>query len=79
VALVRSIEWVDEGGRVHPTAVDCEVRVIKDHGEIYLQISSFGSDMRQREKKVSQTFQFGRGVALELAAYVEQTFGKPWA
>jgi hypothetical protein len=59
--------------------VDCEVRIIKEQGEMYLQISSFGSDVRQREKKVSQTFQFGRDAALELAAYVEQTFGKPWA
>jgi hypothetical protein len=43
-----------------------------------LQIDSFGSDARKAERKVSQTFQFGRKEALELAAYIEQVFGKPW-
>ncbi len=76
MAIVRSIDWVNEGGRVHPTEVDCELRAIKNDGEIYLQVSTFGSDYRQREKKVSQTLQFDRSVALRLAAYIEKTFGK---
>ena len=79
MAIVRSIDWIAEGGRVHPTEVDCEVRVIAEEGQQYLQISSFGSDTRRREKKVSQTLQFGRDVALELAAHIERAFGTPRA
>jgi hypothetical protein len=77
MAIVRSIDWIAEGGRVHPTEVDCEVRAIGDDGQTYLQISSFGSDARQREKKVSQTLQFSREAALELAAHIERVFGTP--
>jgi hypothetical protein len=75
MAIVRSIDWVDDGGRVHPTEVDCEVRAIKVDGrDAYLQVSTFGSDFRRREKKVSQTLQFDRSAALQLAEYIELTF-----
>jgi 5-methylcytosine-specific restriction protein B len=77
VAIVRSLEWITRGGSVHPTQVDCEVRAIADQGVTYLQISSFGSDSRQREKKVSQTLQFDRETALALAAHIERVFGRP--
>lgn len=75
MAIVRALEWIDEGGRVHPTEVDCEVRAVADERATYLQISSFGSDLRQREKKVSQTLQFDRDTAFELATYIERVFG----
>jgi hypothetical protein len=77
LAIVRSLEWIAQGGRVHPTEVDCEVRAITDQKATYLQISSFGSDQRQREKKVSQTLQFDRETALALAAHIERVFGRP--
>lgn len=77
MAIVRSLEWIAEGGRVHPTEVDCEVRAITDQESTYLQISSFGSDQRRREKKVSQTLQFDRDAALALAAHIERVFGRP--
>ena len=76
MAIVRSLEWITQGGRVHPTEVDCEVRTIADQGSTYLQISSFGSDQRRREKKVSQTLQFDRETALALAAHIERVFGR---
>lgn len=75
VAIVRSLEWIAQGGRVHPTEVDCEVRAIEGEGATYPQISSFGSDLRKREKKVSQTLQFDRATALALAAHIERVFG----
>jgi hypothetical protein len=74
MATVRSLEWINEGGRVHPTEVDCEVRSIADSEQTYLQVSSFGSDLRKREKKVSQTLQFSREAALALKGYIERTF-----
>ena len=77
VAIVRSLEWIDRGGRVHPSEVDCEVRAIADQSETYLQFSSFGSDQRQREKKVSQTLQFDRTTALALAEHIQRVFGTP--
>lgn len=75
MAIVRSMDWVSEGGRVHPTKVDCELRAIDAGGNTYLQVSTFGSDHRRREKKVSQTLQFDRSAALRLAAYIHETFG----
>ncbi len=75
MAVIRSVEWVNEGGRVHPTEVDCELRAIGEQGRSYLQISTFGSDYRQREKKVSQTLQFDRRTALQLAVHIERLFG----
>ena len=77
MAIVRSLEWIAQGGRVHPTEVDCELRAITEAGVTYLQISSLGSDQRQREKKVSQTLQFDRKAALELVMLIEKVFGRP--
>jgi hypothetical protein len=74
LALVRSLVWVQEGGHRHPTEVDCELRPVLDDGRTYLQLSSFGSDLRKREKKVSQTLQFDREEALALAAYIHRLF-----
>jgi hypothetical protein len=74
MAIVRSMDWNKGGGRIHPTEVDCEVRAISGQGQTYLQISSFGSDLRQREKKVSQTLQFDRRAAMELLAHIKRTF-----
>jgi hypothetical protein len=75
MAIVRSLEWVSEGGRVHPTEVDCELRAVGEGGNTYLQVSTFGSDHRRREKKVSQTLQFDRSAALRLAAHIDKIFG----
>jgi hypothetical protein len=74
LALVRSLVWVEAGGHRHPTEVDCELRSILDEGRTYLQLSSFGSDLRQREKKVGQTLQFDREEALALAAHIYRLF-----
>ena len=74
MAIVRSLEVADDGAKLHPTEVDCELRSFVDDGRTYLQISSFGSDARKREKKVSQTLQFDRKSALELAAHIHATF-----
>jgi hypothetical protein len=50
------------------------MRPILDNGRTYLQLSSFGSDSRKREKKVSQTLQFGREEALALATHIHRLF-----
>lgn len=75
MAVVRSLEATDERAALHPTEVDCELRSFVSKGKSYLQISSFGSDDRRREKKVSQTLQFDRESALQLAAHIERVFG----
>lgn len=77
MAVIRSLTWVDEGGRVHPTEVDCELRAVTGGGQSYLQLSTFGSDHRQREKKVSQTLQLDRSSALALAVHISRLFGDP--
>lgn len=71
---MRSLVWVQDGGHRHATEVDREVRPVIDDGRTYLQLSSFGSDFRKREKKVSQTLQFDREKALALAEHIHRLF-----
>lgn len=63
-------------GRQHPTEVECGWQVISGpSGETLLQLSTYGSDQRQSEKKVSQTIQIDREIAAELNTVMKQTFG----
>lgn len=63
-------------GSPHPTEVDCTWQVISGPGgEKLLQLSTYGSDHRQSEPKVSQTIQIGREAAAELVVRLNETFG----
>lgn len=74
MARIRGFEQMDTTPRVHPTEVDCGYQAIRTTGETLLQLSTFGSDLRQSEKKMSQTLQFDRKAAAELVAIIRQTF-----
>lgn len=62
-------------GREHPTEVDCRWQVIQGpNGPALFQLSTYGSDHRQSEPKVSQTIQIDRDTAAELVARLRETF-----
>ena len=76
MARVRELFADDRSSRAHPTEVECGYLVLTDaNGHRLLQLSTYGSDDRQSEKKVSQTIQIDAIVARELVDLMQQTFG----
>ena len=75
MARIRSIQTRGDVTAAHPTEVDAEVRrVTLPGGNVLLQLSTFGSDQRASEPKVSQTIQFDRAAAARLKDLIEETF-----
>ena len=65
------------GARPHPTAVDCGWFTLTGvDGEILLQLSTYGSDHRKSQPKVSQTLQIDAEIARQLQVVLEDTFGR---
>jgi hypothetical protein len=58
---------------VHPTTVDCGWQVVTGP-EPHLQLSTYGSDLRQSRPKVSQTIQIDRSGAEELMKIIRSAF-----
>jgi 5-methylcytosine-specific restriction protein B len=76
MARVRELVQDDRHGRPHPTEVECGWQVVTgEHGERLLQLSTYGSDDRKSEKKVSQTIQLDRVGATQLIEIIRETFG----
>lgn len=61
----------------HPTEVECGYQVVNDERGRLLQLSTYGSDSRQSEKKVSQTIQLDSSAITELKRILEETFPGP--
>lgn len=76
MALVRSLTRDERSvSRPHPTEVDCRWQVISGpHGVALFQLSTYGSDNRESEPKVSQTIQFDRDIATQLVARLREAF-----
>lgn len=76
MALVRSLEQDDRSNsRPHPTEVDCRWQIISGPGgPVLFQLSTYGSDDRESEPKVSQTIQFDRETAAQLVARLRDAF-----
>lgn len=76
MALVRSLTKDTRiSGKPHPTEVDCRWQVISGpSGSALFQLSTYGSDARQSEPKVSQTIQFDRETASQLVARLREAF-----
>jgi len=76
MAVMRTFARVTSTGREHPTESDATWTVVtaKD-GTNLLQVSTYGSDARVSEPKVSQTFQIDKSIAFELVAAIFATFG----
>lgn len=73
MAVVRGFSEAPTSTVVHPTAVDCDWNLVAGP-ESYLQLSTYGSDHRQSKKKVSQTLQIDREVAVELMQIIKKVF-----
>lgn len=58
----------------HPTEVECGYQVIRGSKGVLLQLSTYGSDSRQSEKKTSQALQLDRENAAELLRIIVHAF-----
>lgn len=76
MALVRNLARDQRANsRPHPTEVDCLWQVVTGPEDAtLLQLSTYGSDNRESEPKVSQTLQLDRVVAVQLVALLCETF-----
>lgn len=75
MARIRELFGEDRTARAHPTEVDCGWQVVPDTdaGRL-LQLNTYGSDDRQIAKKLSQTIQIDRRIAIELMTILRSTF-----
>lgn len=75
MARIRDLFHENRASRPHPTEVDCGWTVVhtSDGGKL-VQLSTYGSDFRASDKKVSQTIQVDRATAAELVALLKGTF-----
>lgn len=76
MAIVRSLT-IDEHSRSrpHPTLVDCRWQQIEgSNGATLFQLSTYGSDDRESNPKVSQTIQMDREIAAKLVAELVRIF-----
>lgn len=55
MARIRSFAEDTSSTRRHPTEVDATYRTVIDVDRVLFQLSTFGSDQRTSEPKVSQT------------------------
>jgi hypothetical protein len=75
MARVREIFNDPGSGRAHPTEVECGWQVVHcGDGSKFLQLSTYGSDQRKSDKKVSQTIQFDKHSAKQLVDILRTTF-----
>lgn len=74
-AMARITEFFKTTGtaRPHPTQVECGWQVIEGE-QTLLQLSTYGSDHRMSNKKVSQTLQLDRERARELLRIIRSAF-----
>jgi 5-methylcytosine-specific restriction protein B len=74
MARIREFYQTTKASKAHPTEVECGYQIVGDHGEVLLQLSTYGSDDRASEKKTSQTIQIDRQRATELVQILMQSF-----
>lgn len=76
MAIIRKFTSGPPTTRVHPSTTDAVVQVVRPvGGGVLLQVSTFGSDHRQSEPKVSQTIQLDASAAKALRVLIDSTFG----
>lgn len=75
MARIRGLEEGKQSVGIHPTEVECFYQTVKgDNGEVYLHLTTFGSDGRQSKPKSSQSMQLSREVAKDLARLIDTIF-----
>ena len=74
MARIRSLRRAAGSGRAHPTEADADWSIVSDGLNTLFQISTFGSDSRASEPKVSQTLQLDKSIAITLRNALNETF-----
>lgn len=75
MALIRTFTRTNGSARPHPSEVDCQWQpLVSASGERLLQLSTYGSDSRRSEPKVSQTIQINANTARMLIRALRETF-----
>jgi hypothetical protein len=74
MARVRSFAPSVQRVRAHPTEVDCEFQVVGEGPRRLLHLSTFGSDLRETERKSSQSLQLDMHQARELVEIIQRAF-----
>lgn len=74
MAIVRSLTRGSSQIARHRTSVDATYQVITDDAGTLLHLSTYGSDERASEPKVSQTIQLTRDAARDLLAALREAF-----
>ncbi|WP_328708238.1 hypothetical protein [Microbispora hainanensis] len=74
MAKVREFFEDKKSSVSHPTVVDCGYQVVHTSEGVFLQLSTYGSDHRQTQKKTSQTLQLDREHAAQLLRILVATF-----
>ena len=78
MARIREFFATNNSAKPHPTEVECGYQKVHTSvGDVLLQLSTYGSDSRQSEKKVSQTLQLDEQRAAELLRIIRLTFPNP--
>lgn len=75
MALVRNFEFKEMGRNSLHKEIAATYSVFGDGEKKVLQIDTYGSEERQIPGKKSQTLQFDRDGALQLAAILAREFG----
>lgn len=74
MARIKEFFRTYQNARAHPTDVECGYQPVASGYGVLLQLSTYGSDARQSEKKVSQTIQLDREQAGNLVKIIKETF-----
>lgn len=74
MARIRSFRYVSSDSNVHPTEVDAQWCTVALGESKFLQVSTFGSDLRVSKPKVSQTMQFDENSVVGLLEGIRRTF-----
>ena len=76
MARIRRIRIAEVSAIPHPTEVDAELRRVNlSGGGALVQMSTFGSDGRRSEPKVSQTIQLDKAAAMQVRDFIDEVFG----
>lgn len=74
MAIIRSLQQVVQDVVRHRTEVDATFQVLEDANGRLFHLSTYGSDQRASQPKVSQTIQLDRARATELVAALHKAF-----
>jgi 5-methylcytosine-specific restriction protein B len=74
MARIKEFFQTQVSSKLHPTEVECGYQRISTPDGDVLQLSTYGSDDRQSEKKTSQTLQLDKQRAAELVEIIRSTF-----